>query len=564
VRRLGLALVALVALVAPAPAGADVPPGPWIRPGQMALSPDGLDLYATGARTLSFHRDAASGGLTLFDSFGPRGSSIAITPDGRWVFVGSDDYGAELGVIHVLARDPATGLLTHEYTFTDTPDSRIAPGAVTDLEVSPDGRFLYVTQYKEGAVLVLAIDPASGALRLEQALYGGRDGDMRLDGGAWELALAPDASSLYVASGRLIPYARDAASGHLTPLPLPVHGDHGLQANHVAIAPDGGRVYAGILNYDTYERDPATGELTWLSNADIVPDCHYCIESGQMAVSPDGASILSVHSRIDRLLQGAPTTDGVVLAHSYDDLPGASDGSGILWSPDGRFAYVAGGETWGSDPYTSGTDTSSGKIAVLRRDGDALSSVGAVLPQIDWGDPALAPGVSINGGALYTNDPSVEIRVTGPEWRPSSFRIANLPAWDGVAATRATGQLSVYPWRLDSSAGPVRSVKHVWVRFTGDGVHAGGIVSDDIILDQTPPQVVSASLKRLGSRTLVTIKARDNRSGVQRLQLTRDRRKPGPVRKFASHLLVPGAPRKLYVRVRDGAGNYSPWRRTRR
>jgi DNA-binding beta-propeller fold protein YncE len=561
-RRLAIALLALIALATPAPGSADAAPGRWMRPGEMAISPDGRDLYATGARTLSFHRDQASGELTLFDSFAPLGNSIAMTPDGRWVFVGSEEYGAELGVIHVLARDPDTGLLTHHYTFTDTPDSRIAPGAVTDLEVSQDGRFLYVTQHAEDAVVVLAIDPASGALHLEQALYGGPDGDPRLGGGSWELALTPDGTSLYVASGQVIPYARDAASGHLTPLPLPVHGDHGLQAMHVAVAPDGKRVYAGGLNYDTYERDPATGELTWLSNADLVPECHYCIESGQMAVSPDGSAILSVQSRIDRVLQGAPTSDGVALAHSYDGLPGVSDGTGITWSPDGRFAYVAGAEIWNADGI--GDLYGSGTIAVLRRDGDVLSSVAAVAPEPPAGDPTLAPGLSINGGALYTNDPSVEVRVTEPDWRPSSFRIANLPSWDGVAPTRATGQSAVYPWRLDTSAGPVRSVKHVWLRFTGDGVHSGGIVSDDIILDQTPPQVVSASLKRWGTRTLVTLKARDDRSGVQRVQVTRNRREPGRTRKFARVLLVPGAPRKLYVRVRDGAGNYSAWRSARR
>jgi hypothetical protein len=95
-------------------------------------------------------------------------------------------------------------------------------------------------------------------------------------------------------------------------------------------------------------------------------------------------------------------------------------------------------------------------------------------------------------------------------------------------------------------------------------VHQGAVVSDDIILDQTPPQVVSASLKRVGTRTLVTLKARDDRSGVRRVQVTRNRRKPGRALAFARVLRVPGAPRKLYVRVRDGAGNYSAWRSARR
>jgi hypothetical protein len=48
------------------------------------------------------------------------------------------------------------------------------------------------------------------------------------------------------------------------------------------------------------------------------------------------------------------------------------------------------------------------------------------------------------------------------------------------------------------------------------------------------------------------------------MQVTKDRRKPGKARRFATHVLVAGAPRTVYVRVADGAGNESGWRRVRR
>jgi hypothetical protein len=68
----------------------------------------------------------------------------------------------------------------------------------------------------------------------------------------------------------------------------------------------------------------------------------------------------------------------------------------------------------------------------------------------------------------------------------------------------------------------------------------------------------------MGKRTRVTLRARDNRSGVTRLQVTRDRRKPGKARRFTTTVYVKAAPRVLYLRVRDGAGNLSAWRRAKR
>jgi hypothetical protein len=127
-----------------------------------------------------------------------------------------------------------------------------------------------------------------------------------------------------------------------------------------------------------------------------------------------------------------------------------------------------------------------------------------------------------------------------------------------------TAQSAKYDWLLDTTSGPVRSVKHVWIRFTGNGLYPDTVVSDDVILDQVPPQIVSATLRRAGKRSRITLRAKDNRSGVRRLQVTKDRRKPGKARKFAASVVVAGAPRVLYLRVGDGAGNLSRWRTVRR
>src|SRR4051812_3202370 len=561
VRLRALTALALLALCWPA-APASAAPGPWIDPGRIAISPDGQDLYATGYRTLSFRRDVATGELTPIDELGPPGGSIAITPDGGRVYVGYRQQGAVGAAIHILSRNPATGLLTHESTFVEDAASHIAPGQVTDLAVSPDGRFLYVTQQSENAVLVLAIDPGSGELRLEQAMYGGPDGQRGLDSPPQELSLAPDGSTLYVAGSEPLSYARDATTGHLTPLPAPA-GYSGYQAWHIAASPDGKRVYAGIGKFMVYDRDPATGRLTEVGPAQMDDTgCTRCGDAGPLAVSPDSGSILQVLSGDNQLLQTAATDGGAQLTGVLTGFPGASDGDGLTWSPDGRFAYVSGGDR--ITPDSTSNLAYGGTIALLRREDSGLASVGSVSPTPPAPDWAATAGVSIENGAIYTNDPHVKLRVTVSGWTPASFRVSNEPSFEGVRATRVTAQSAEYDWLLDTRPGPPRSVKHVWLRFTGNGLYPGGVVSDDIILDQTPPEIVSADLQRVGSRSKITLRARDNRSGVRRMQETKDRRKPGKARKFATHVVVAGAPRAVYLRVADGAGNESRWRRVRR
>lgn len=553
------ALVLLALLGAGAANAAPARASGWI-----AVSPDGNNLYATGGKTLSFRRDPASGELTPIDLLGPPGGTIAISPDGAWAFVGS---GNDNGAIQILSRDPATGLLTHQGTFLEDAASGIAPGQITDLEMSRDGRFLYVSQEWENALVVLAVDPASGALAPVETLYGGPDGELGGDSPVYELALSPDGSSLYAAAGSVLTFAVDAATGRLRQLAAPaLDSRHAYvpQAWHVAVAPDGRRVYAGVFNPTAYDRDPATGLLAVRDTTNLGSSyCTACEADGPFAISPDGASMLVVDSRSDSLFQIAPTADGAEVTHEYHDFAGASDGDGLAWSPDGRFAYDAGGERL--TPELTSNNPGPLSIATLRREADgSLTSVSVIRPTPPAPDWTLTEGVSVNGGAIYTNDPHVRLRVTLPSWYPSSFRISNSPEFTGVRPTRVTGVADSYDWLLDDSSGPVRSVKHVWVRFTGDGTWPDSVVADDIILDQTPPQVVSAQLKRVGSHVVLNVRATDNRSGVKRVQVTPSRGKPGQARPFASRIVVAGAPRTLYVRVRDGAGNFSTWRRARR
>lgn len=116
--------------------------------------------------------------------------------------------------------------------------------------------------------------------------------------------------------------------------------------------------------------------------------------------------------------------------------------------------------------------------------------------------------------------------------------------------------------------------KVVYVRLLAPGLDAGQTYSDDVILDTEAPVIESAevspttssaaTLAAAKTRLLIRIKARDNRSGVRELQLSQSRRKVVASTKYKKRVRVqvPQAKAKNYwVRVRDGAGNWSKWRR---
>jgi hypothetical protein len=195
-------------------------------------------------------------------------------------------------------------------------------------------------------------------------------------------------------------------------------------------------------------------------------------------------------------------------------------------------------------------------------------------------------GVSINGGAVYTNSPNVVLTVVGkpPNLSPAVDACARAIGFypDGVAISNDGGlgnaqtfpaqDDQLYPWTLQSSD-PERFPKTVYVRFIG-GVRAGTIYTDDIVLDTTPPKIVSASIAGAATRSgaqatkrrtyKLHVRARDKTSGVQRMQIAGNRRRPGKLLPYKQRAVFKSSRPQIFVRVQDGAGNFSRWKRVRR
>lgn len=184
--------------------------------------------------------------------------------------------------------------------------------------------------------------------------------------------------------------------------------------------------------------------------------------------------------------------------------------------------------------------------------------------------PARPPGpngVSIDGGAQFTNDPRVQVSVRWPNFA-SDLMISNDGGFFPFSQRPVDRTIS---WRLNSS-GPERLPKTIYVRFLG-GESGPETYQDDIILDETAPKLKSVLIEggggeatasaRRGAGLKLRIAAADKVSGVRRMQITARKSKPGKWLRFRAKVPLRKAGGKIFVRVRDGAGNPSSWKRAK-
>ncbi len=198
---------------------------------------------------------------------GPRPSSIALSPDNRFVYVSTAGRdGAAGGSVWAYA-------LASNGTLTDLRDTRHPAGETPGpLALDPAGRRLYVASSGAGeGIYVFALDAASGTLRAVTGSPFTLEGDR-----ATKLTFAPDGRFLYAAhdDGRGISgYRVDAGSGATTALKLADSVSIG-NAFSIAINPAGTLLYAGFESGIFGYRLESDGTLTPLSGQPLVKGTH--------------------------------------------------------------------------------------------------------------------------------------------------------------------------------------------------------------------------------------------------------------------------------------------------
>ncbi|RUX06504.1 MAG: lactonase family protein [Mesorhizobium sp.] len=165
-----------------------------------------------GIDRLVSYRIGQDGGLVkLAESALPAGAGprhIALHPNGRFVFVMNELDST----IVSMALDNATGRLSIIDIKPAVPDEARETNHCADIQISPDGRFVYGGNRGHDSIVIMAVDQQTGGLRLVGYVP---------CGGATprNLALTPSGGHLFSANqnaDRISIFARDASTGMLT------------------------------------------------------------------------------------------------------------------------------------------------------------------------------------------------------------------------------------------------------------------------------------------------------------------------------------------------------------
>ncbi len=160
-------------------------------------------------------------------------------------------------------------------------------------------------------------------------------------------------------------------------------------------------------------------------------------------------------------------------------------------------------------------------------------------------------GVSINDGALYTNNPLVTVRLWAPN--VTHMRLSN----DGGYSDADWRAYQVTTTWLLSTYGNYVMPRYVyaWFRDTASGVY--GPYFDDIVYDPTAPQ---GSVSILGGETMTVtlwLKAWDDNSGVSEMRLGHTPAITSAWRSYTNTLEWVLTGDVVYAQFRDRAGNES-------
>jgi len=172
-------------------------------------TPDLIEQFAFDASTGTVTPNAVPQAMAPAGA-GPR--HIVLHPDGGYAYVANEFSDS----VSTYAFDGATGQLEHLGSVTTLPDD--FPGddnTCADVHVTPDGRFVYVSNRGHDSLAMFAVDPATGMpVAMGYAPTEPRPREFEVDPrGRYVYAAGQD-------SGRVASYVIDQTSGQLTPGPV--------------------------------------------------------------------------------------------------------------------------------------------------------------------------------------------------------------------------------------------------------------------------------------------------------------------------------------------------------
>jgi 6-phosphogluconolactonase len=164
--------------------------------------------------TLVYKFDAAKGTLTPNEpslvkaapGSGPR--HFVFSPNGKFGYV----INEMAGTVSVFSYDTAAGALQPLQTVSTLPKGFVRENTTAEIEIHPNGKFLYASNRGHDSIAIFAIDPDQGTLTLVDITSVKGEGPRNFE-------IAPGGSTMFVAnekSDNIVVFHIDEKSGRLT------------------------------------------------------------------------------------------------------------------------------------------------------------------------------------------------------------------------------------------------------------------------------------------------------------------------------------------------------------
>jgi 6-phosphogluconolactonase (cycloisomerase 2 family) len=270
-----------------------------------------------------------SGGLTPVTSQpvdGNGANSIAVTPNNKFLFVGTGD-----GPINAF-------LVNFDGTLTGA--GFLNAGNVRGLATDAAGAFLYASNYNGSQIQVFSINQTTGALTALPALtvsLSGKPLGMVTDG-AGHLYVALD---LLPSAGQVGQFTINPSTGALTAIAAPIAAE--ITPDRLALTPNGAFLYAANYFSGTISAYAigGGGALTAVGSP---------VSVGNVAWRPQGIAVSNTGSHLVVTLNFSGITNNVQvysiagnggLTAVGSAVAAGSQASGVTFDPTGRFVYVS-------------------------------------------------------------------------------------------------------------------------------------------------------------------------------------------------------------------------------
>ncbi len=283
---------------------------------------------------------------------------VLVSPDGEHVFA-TGYVGQGLASF---SRDAGTGALSFVGSAIDEEIDPVSgleiSGLIeaTGMAFSPDGKFIYVTSNSDYSISTFELDGATGAPIYRQTLFDD-EGDVPKDGlyGAWDVEVSADGKYVYVAAldgDAVSVFSRNAASGLLTYVETefdqvddPTDAGGAVTGmsdpEDLVLSRNGEQAYvvtSGDGSVLRFERNAGNGKLSFVEAQELPaepPSGIVASEDGRsLIISSDGDDAVQT---VDRSLADGSLTLGPVI----EDQPGLRGALDLAISDDSSI-YVAG------------------------------------------------------------------------------------------------------------------------------------------------------------------------------------------------------------------------------